>query len=397
MLKANTHYDILVIGAGLVGASAVLSLKNQGLRIAVLDHQWSKPNLGGRPISLAHASVTIFKKLGLWANLSDAALAIRAVEVSQYRRLGVLRLSAQELGVDALGHVIPFNVLNSRLLDALHQQDGVDPYEISELCALSVRHDAPSTCQFLDNNHQLQTLTADLVIGADGTSSRVRDFLNLDVKQSGEAKIALAASATITKTLAGVAHQRFTQHEVIALLPQLEPDHVALILTLSKETWQRRADWTAQEWQAYLNPLCRGQWGEAVNLKLAGQYALQSQSVSRTYVPGAVLIGNAAQTLYPLAAQGFNLGLRDAVSLVEILIAARHQGEAMGDEAVLARYHANRTRDHKRIIRLTNTLSDVFGSQLPGLGVLRGLGLLALDMTHSAKQAIAQLAMGFDV
>lgn len=396
MLKPNTHYDILVIGAGLVGSSLVLSLQNQGFRMAVLDHDWSKSKVGGRPISLAHASVTMFKQLGLWDSFSDVTVPIRAVEVSQYRRLGILHLCAQDLGVDALGQVIPVNVLSSGLLHALYQQEGVDRFEIAELCALTVTPDRSSECQFLNNNHQLQTLTADLVIGADGSSSRVRELLNVAVKHNGEAKIALAASATITKTLTGIAHQRFTQHEVIALLPQPEPDQVALILTLSKETWQQRADWTAQAWQAYLNPMCRRQWGEALNLKLAGHYALQSQSALCTYVPGVVLIGNAAQTLYPLAAQGFNLGLRDAVALANTLVTARQQAEAIGAETVLARYQRSRESDHKRIARLTNTLSQVFGSSLPGLGAARGLGLLGLDMARSAKQAIAQLAMGFE-
>ncbi len=395
MRKPNTHYDILVIGAGLVGSSLVLSLQNQGFRIAVLDHDWSKSKLGGRPISLAHASVTIFKQLGLWASLSDFAVPIRAVEVSQSRHLGVLHLCAQDLGVDALGQVIPFNVLSAALLQAVCQQDNVDCYEIARLHALTVHHSG-SECQFFDNDNQLQALTADLVIGADGSASRVRDLLNLGVKSRGDAKIALAASATITKALAGIAHQRFTKHEVIALLPQPELDQVALILTLSKETWQQRADWTAQDWQAYLNPLCRRQWGEALDLKLLGQYALQSQSALRTYVPGAVLIGNAAQTLYPLAAQGFNLGLRDAVALAKTLVTARQQTEAIGAEAVLARYQRSRESDHKRIACLTNTLSRVFSSPLPAAGPFRGLGLLALDMTRSAKQAIAQLAMGFD-
>lgn len=393
-MTVNLHkFDLLVVGAGLVGSSFVLALQQQGLRIALLDQQWVDPSAqGGRPISLAAGSVAIFRTLGVWEALAAHATPITQVDVSEQGVLGAVHFRAADYAVEALGYVVPFQMLAASLQHAARQQAGVESFQVAELLGLGEDEHGRWLAWSSPDGAQHRAQGA-LVVGADGAASRVRDLLAIDVQREQAAKVAVYGSLRLAQPQPGVALERFAQHEVLAVLPAALHSS-GFVVTLPTDQWETRRAWSAAAWQQYCQQALGFRYGAVEEVRVLGSMPLATVIAQQSVQPGAVLLGNAAHTLYPLAAQGFNLGLRDAAALAEVLVAARQRGQALGALAVLQRYQRWRAEDQARVMRLTDSLARGFGWQVPGLRQVRGLALLAMDLVTPLKRRVARLAMG---
>jgi 2-octaprenyl-6-methoxyphenol hydroxylase len=241
-------------------------------------------------------------------------------------------------------------------------------------------------------------LSARLVVAADGAHSMVRTAAGLGASVADYAQVALVAALRTDAAHEGIAHERFTAAGPMALLPlrtgagtgncwrtlvwAASPEDAARLMQLPDpafmEEWQRAFGWRA---------------GRALQVGTRGRYPLALSQSQGTVAGRIVLLGNAAQSLHPVAGQGFNLALRDVAELADVL--AEDAGGDPGDPQRLADYAARRARDRGGVIGFTDALVRVFGSTHPAVAAARDAGLLLFDLLPPAKRALARVSLGF--
>lgn len=391
-------YDVIIVGAGLVGASLALALSQQQCRVALLDRRALSmgDSSDQRPLSLAYGSQQILVQLGVWSLLSGLSgvsqdnCAIQQVHVSEQHRFGVTRFRAADYQLPALGYVVRFQQLQSALYQLIMQQKSIEFYQIDALDQLNASDKQSDITVKIDG--QLNTLQANLIIGADGTHSVVRKKLGITTRETDRNEVALTALIELTQPHAGCAYERFTRQGVLAILPLQDSYQCRLVWTMPAKQYDQLVTKTDAELLNTVETVFKYRLGPLKNLQRGGQaYPLKTVIADKRTVPGAVLVGNAAHTIYPLAAQGFNLGLREVAALASVIGDAYAQGRRVDSDS-LARYSASRESDEQAIIKLTGSLSRVFA--WPLLGVGRGLGLLSLGCVRRLRDRVAMRTMG---
>ncbi len=390
-------FDVLIVGGGMVGAALACALGAAGgLRIALVEAQslggTDHPGYDERTLALAHGTRRIFEALGVWDALAPAATPIRGIHVSDRGRCGLARLEARDEGVEALGYVVGARAIGAALAARIAVLPAVELLCPAELESVSVGEDA--ACGVLrlgDGSHH--AFGAKLVVAADGARSRVREQLGIPARVWNYGQSAVIANLTPARAHANVAYERFTEDGPMALLP-LDQNRCALVLTVDA----RRADAIlALDDQAFL-ALVQARFGERLGRleRVGARQAYPLKLVTaRDYARARVaVVGNAMHTLHPIAGQGFNLGLRDAATLAEVLADAARAGRDIGGARVLAAYADWRRHDLIATAGFTDALVRVFGNPLPPVRLARNLGLLAFDLCAPAKRLLARHAMG---
>jgi 2-octaprenyl-6-methoxyphenol hydroxylase len=334
--------DVLIRGAGPVGCALALALQPSGLRVALLDS--ASPTPAFRPLALSYASRLILERVGAWADLE--VTPIERILVSQAGAFGRTRLDATDAGVPALGYVTDYSTLltqlRARVTDALATE-------------------APA---------------ARCVVHAEGAPQQVEG------KRYGQD--ALVALVHTEPPAATTAFERFTAEGPLALLP-LGGNH-ALIWSMRPERARELLVADERHFLAELAAVAGGALGRPMKVENRTVQAL-ALKVRGTRVAGnEVYIGNAAQTLHPVAGQGLNLGLRDAWDLARALAGATDPGEP----ATLARFAAQRRLDAGATIRLTDFLAGGFAGANPLLRAARGVALTALDIFPAPRRFFAR-------
>jgi 2-octaprenyl-6-methoxyphenol hydroxylase len=398
---ATQRFDIAIVGGGLVGASLAVALRGLPLRIALIEahppDSRSQPSFDERTTALGNASRRVFEALGVWPALVPDAAPITTIHVSDAGRFGFARLSAAELGLPALGYVVPNRVLGRELWRALSAAPEVTTFMPARLQQLTVAADVATLQLALPDGPT--SISAQLVVAADGAQSVVREAAALSAAVDDYGQVAIVASLRTDKTNDGVAFERFTAAGPMALLPIRATDGGAwrtLVWAALPEDAERLLqlppDAFMREWQAAFG------WraGRAMQLGQRGRYPLALSRSEGSVAPRIVLLGNAAQSLHPVAGQGFNLGLRDAAELAELLQAVTASGETdIGVESVLAPYAAGRARDRDGVIGFTDTLVRVFSSEHRLAAAARDAALLLFDVLPPAKRALSRVSLGF--
>lgn len=387
--------DVVLIGGGLVGASLAIALSGSGLSVVMIEgvspESARQPSFDDRTTALGNGSRKILESLGVWPKISSQVAAIRRIHVSDAGRFGFARLDAEEHELDAFGYVVTNRDLGAALQARLAQLP-------------DIHLQRPATCTRIDSRADgLQVHTdsgasvlGKLVIGADGAASMVRAAAGLTVDIEDYHQTAVVAHVEASRPADGTAFERFTATGPFAVLP-LASGHYGFVWTLAPEEAERMLALPEGDFRAALQQRFGWRVGRLLRVGKRQSYPLKLSRAPQIIGARSVLIGNAAQALHPVAGQGFNLGLRDAATLAEIL-AAEPQA-LQGDESVLAArlavYADARKRDREGITRFTDGLVKVFSYTGPGVPVLRDLGLLLFDLSPAAKQALSRLSWGF--
>ena len=374
------HYAIVIAGGGPVGAALALGLNGGAHRVALLDARGR--DAGGddaRVIALSHGSRLILERLGVWRALPDLT-PIRQIEVSQQRHFGRAELSAADAGVPALGYVAGYVALQRALRAAL---TGGATEVLAGCAAREVTANANNAAVSVDCGGVTRQLTARLIAIADGGEGlQLARVHARDYRQS-----ALVCDVASEQPHQNRAFERFTPEGPLALLPTHRG--WSLVWTVRP---QRARDLAALDGAGFCAQL-RAAFGPALGaFRLLGArqvFPLVLRYAQRPVAPRAVLIGNAAQTLHPVAGQGFNLGLRDAW---ELAIAARDARDP-GSEAILNTYFSQRRFDRTATILFTDTLIRLFSNDIPFFHRLCGGGLAALSGIPPAKNFLARRMM----
>jgi len=390
------EFDVAVVGAGPVGASLACALGQAGAKVAVLEASPVRaplpPSYDDRPLALAHGSRRILEAIGAWQALAARATPIREIHVSERGGFGVTRIEAAATGVDALGHVIPARDLGESLAAVMAATPGLDLRRPAEVTALDA-DDKGVTLRLRGAGGDRRPLRARLVAAADGVDSPLRAMLGIRVRDRDYRQRAITANVSCSRPTAGRAFERFTPTGPLALLP-LGEHRCALVWAMPEELAEQRMHASKKEFVAALAAAAGGRLGDFTRLGERVGYPLRLVRALDSIAPRAVILGNAAHNLHPVAGQGLNLGLRDAAVLAEVVSDALCGGADPGEPAVLARYRGLRRGDQRLVTVFTDTLVRAFSNASPGLRVLRDLGLLALDLTPALKDRFAAQAMG---
>ncbi len=393
--------DIAIVGGGLVGASLALALADTQLKLALIDAvkpPVSLPRWDERCIALNDGSRRIFAGLGIWDSHESQAAAIASTHISERGRFGVARFSAAEAGLDALGHNTPLRLLGGSLLAAAQArlQSHLQWLCPARVTGLSMQPRAARL--MLDDG---RSVSAKLVVAADGANSALRSLLGFSAEVRDYQQSAIVTAVRVQRDPTGVAYERFTPEGPFAVLPKprLPDDRAAghpcsLIWTLPTA----RAEALQVLPETAFIAAAEATFGERLGRFIAlGQrivYPLQRTLSGTLTAPRVVFCGNAAQSLHPVAAQGFNLGLRDVAALAARLRAAADADADLGDAPLLADYAAAREQDRRRTADFTDQLVRLFSNRLPVVSGLRHLGLLALDLVPPMKDAVLRQNLG---
>ncbi|MGM0983154.1 MAG: 2-octaprenyl-6-methoxyphenyl hydroxylase [Pseudomonadota bacterium] len=396
---SQSRVDIAIIGGGLVGASLGCALaalvERAGLKVAVIEaaplqlqrtEPW-QPSFDARASAIAGGSARHFATLGVWDTMAEMATPIRTIHVSERGRLGVTRLRAEELGVEALGHVIP----NAWMGRVLHGR--LSELPLAWHCPARVE-----TIEPIAQGHRLQLsdgseLEAGLTVLADGGRSGLKERLGIESQERPYDQVALIASVDASRPHGGVAYERFTPAGPIALLP-LRGQAMELVWTHERGQEERRLGLSDGDFLAELQQAFGDRLGHFRRVGRRHTYPLSLITARETMRPGLAVLGNAAHALHPVAGQGFNLALRGVMDLVVAIEAGIERGYNPGSTAVLQDFEARRDIDRDSVIRFSDGLIRLFGLDLPLLSPARGAGLVGLNLVGPLRRGLARRAMG---
>jgi len=370
---------VLIVGAGPVGAVCALALQQQGVAAQVLEAQPEDAHADTRTLALSHGSRLILERLGVWAQLDDAT-PITRIHVSQRGALGVARLSAEEVKVPALGYVLPYASLTVALKRALADAGiavdyGVAVTRIESGSEMASLHAADGRVH-----------AAPLVVVADGGRG---DTAPVPKFERDYDQTAVVCEVQTELPHANQAYERFTPEGPAALLPK--GDRYALVWTASREDAGRIAQLPDDAFLAALYRHFGGRQGLFLQAGPRKTFPLKLAWTGSEAAARVVRIGNAAQTLHPVAGQGFNIGLRDAWELASLC--GDTPADAIGNAAMLAAYARGRRLDVLGGVGFTDFLVRVFSSDSAPLRHARGLGLLALEALPPLKTFVARRMM----
>jgi 2-octaprenyl-6-methoxyphenol hydroxylase len=391
--RERFEVDVAIVGGGMVGASLALALAGSGRRVLLAESvpfgAVSQPSFDERTTALGNASRRIFASLGVWQAIAPEASAITTIHVSDAGRFGFSRLVAAEQGVEAFGYVVPNRRIGAALWERLGALPAIALHVPARVAEVSVTDAGVELDVARDSGPQAR-VCARLVVAADGAHSQIRAAAGIEASVEDYDQVAVVTNVSVDRPHCGVAYERFTPEGPLAVLPLFDgtlaviwacrPERAAELLSLDEPQYlrqlQQRFGWRA---------------GRFLHAGRRGSYPLKLTRAAATTAPRTVLIGNAAQALHPVAGQGFNLGLRDAAMLAEVI--ANADGD-VGAPQLLQRFARWRARDRRGVVAFTDGLVKLFGAHGAGVGLLRDLGLLLFDLAPAAKSALARVSAG---
>jgi 2-octaprenyl-6-methoxyphenol hydroxylase len=337
----------------------------------------------------------MFEAMGVWPDVAAASAPIRHIHVSDRGRFGFSHIDAGQQGVDALGHVVINRVLGNVLASRLEDVAGLEIIRPARIVEVNVSPGAAFAAVRTDAGDEF-TLQASLLVAADGARSQVRERLGIGVRSVDYGQRAVIGNLRSEKPVGDTAYERFTPQGPLALLP-IEGGRTAFVWTVAEEDAARI---TALDDQAFVDALQEAfgyRLGVFSRVGVRSVYPLTLTKALRITATRSVLVGNAAHGLHPVAAQGFNLGMRDVAALCDCIADAIESGagaEAIGADSLLDRYSEWRRRDQDQLVRLTDGIVRLFGSERPSLGLARDVGMLAFDLVPGVRAAFARRMMG---
>jgi 2-octaprenyl-6-methoxyphenol hydroxylase len=387
------HCDVAIVGGGMVGASLALALQHTPLKVLLIEaveaQSAEQPSFDDRTTALGNGARRILDTLGVWPQISEAAAAIASIHVSDAGRFGFARLEAAEHQLDAFGYTVSNRHIGAVLWRALRASERITLASPARVLAVQLAADA-AQLRIADSAGVEHQVRASLVVAADGAQSLVKQAAGIASSDDDYGQVAVVANISTDRSARGIAYERFAEAGPMALLP-LATGAYTIVWTLSPERAQAMQECSPAQFCQQLQQAFGWRAGRVLNVGRRHGYKLALVRALEHTGERVALVGNAAQALHPIAAQGFNLGLRDAAVLAELIAAAADPGAA----SVLAQFAARRAADRRGMIAFTDNLVKLFADRRAPAIAARNLGLLLFDLSPPAKRALARLSFGF--
>lgn len=402
------HLDIAIVGGGLAGAALAVALGDLDLRVAVIEAQplalvWPtlRDDVDGfdaRVSALTEASRGWLEQLGAWP-------AIAARRVSPYREMdvwdgegtGAIHFHAEQVNQPALGHIVENGLLQSALLYVLQAHRNVHIYSPARVEDF-VRRDQQIAIHF--NNQGVddqRELICDLLVGADGAQSRVREWAGINTREWDYGHTAIVATVATERPHDATARQVFRREGPLALLPLLTASgdqHFCSIVWSTQP--EEAAELLALDDTGFAAALGRAfehRLGAIIAVSQRHSFPLRARHAIDYTQPGVALIGDAAHTIHPLAGQGINLGFLDAQALADEIRRAVKRGLSPADPQVLARYQRQRKGDNWAVLSAMEGFKRLFGTTALLPRLLRNTGMNWVDRIDPLKRLLIRQAM----
>ncbi|OGV29473.1 MAG: 2-octaprenyl-6-methoxyphenyl hydroxylase [Legionellales bacterium RIFCSPHIGHO2_12_FULL_35_11] len=379
----DLEVDILIVGGGLTGAILLYVLELANVNCLLIDSANIAAKITGdfdaRSIALSSASIRILKNLHIWDKIKADTAIIDKIHVSEKGRFG----SSEFVGhtEEPFGFVVEMQHLQNGITNMLNlnlilTESSVESYDRNTNIATI---QTPTGIKFVKTK---------IVVAADGANSSMRRFVNLPANVKDYGHQAIVANIGLNRDHKNIAYERFTKYGPLALLPMLG-NRASLVWSLSIRDTAETMALSDEEFLKKLQDIFGYRLGKFIKIGKRNIFPLRQIIMPKTSTGNVIFIGNAAHTLHPVAGQGFNLGLRDVATLAESIIKFGLSLN-MFDEYQRLRHH-----DQKAITYLTQGLVSIFTNKFPGLGLARGLGLIAIDNSSILKNLLATYTRGF--
>lgn len=388
----SAHHDVLIVGGGLVGASLAIALEAAGLQVAQIEA--TPPGelpavFDQRNLSLAEATINALRALGVLEHLALPGAPIRRIHTSRAGDFGRVWMEAADYGRTEFGQVVVARDFGAALEARLARAGGLVRYRPARFLGSSADGDVRVVrIGTADGERSLRTR---LLVAADGAASAVRADLGIPAPVHDYGQTLLVARLRASRAPDGTAYERLTADGPTALLPRADR-HYGLVHGVGTAEVDAVNALDDAAFLGRVQQVFGWRVGRLLSVGPRSGYPLRRVVAGRTISARAVLVGNAAQSLHPLGAQGFNLGLRDALTLAELVAAHR---DDPGSDALLAAYEARRREDRARSLAFSDGLARLTANPAPLMRPLRSLGLLALDRVPSLQARLVGGAMGY--
>ncbi|OQW38509.1 MAG: ubiquinone biosynthesis protein UbiH [Proteobacteria bacterium SG_bin4] len=378
------HYDVVIIGGGPVGMALSLALRQTNISSILLEaRNIPEKDDDPRPLALSYGTQLILDKLGVWRYLSQIT-PIKTIHISNRGVFGETVLASGDADVPALGFVVNFHDLFCAMHQLLLENNSV------YLTGATVNQLETTKNQgkvFFTHRNEEKTINAKLIVIADGghLAKQIPEFTYTihDYHQW-----AVVANIQATQKQTGIAYERFTSDGPVAMLPNGE--NFALVWTVSPQAVKEIMALDAPAFLVRLHQHFGDRLGKLIHAGKRSAFPLTLKYASTTTAQRVALIGNAAQTLHPVAGQGFNLGLRDAYELAREIISAPGRSQDIGSAGMLSKFRQNRIIDSSGGRIFTDSLIKIFSNNNRLLQQACGLGLSTLDCIPSLKHFVAR-------
>ena len=392
-------YDVVISGGGLAGASLAIALAENDFKVAVIEakpvERGDHPSFDVRAIALTLSSGAIFRNLGVWKRLdTNATTPIQQIEITDFHRRGKVNMHASDVGAEALGWNVEAAVLGDRIYQRLGEKQNVTVFSPARVSQTAVSDQRVEVCVQFNESQQSTRLVAKLFVVADGGTA-IRSELGFKVYAKAYRQKIVVCRVDTDRPNRNKAYEHFIRSGPLALLPvgdtsysvvwTAQPDETQMMMTLPSEQFLSKLQ---QKFAQRVGEF-RALTGERKS------YPLALSKLHKFVRPRVVVVGNASHTVHPVAGQGFNLALRDAAALAQVLAVHRRRRWDIGSYDVLANYERWRTHDSHAVTWFTDSLIRVFANDYPLLSVVRNLGLDVVQTMPSLKKRILMRTIGF--
>ncbi len=386
--------DIAIVGGGLAGASLAVALAPLGYDISVIESvafkAASQPSYDDRTLALSHSSCRILAGIGLWDNLASDATAIRKITATEQNRPVHVELDSAEMGLTEFGHVV-----EARCFGGVVTQKLKETKNIEVLCPVSVEGiDVGGLHSKLNlvSEDGTESLSARLVIAADGANSLIREQLKIPTQTRDYHQTVIICNVTPEKAHRGRAYECLTSTGPFAVLPHTGT-RCGLVWTVESNGAGQILDLDDEEFLSRAQDRFGSHLGKFLRVGKRSAYPLKLVRARQDTGERVVVLGNAAHAIHPVGAQGFNLALRDVASLAEVL-ADGDVGDP-GAAVLLRQYSQWRREDQRATIAFSDGITRLFAHPSVLAAGLRTSGMIALAMIPSLRRHQAIKAMGY--
>jgi 2-octaprenylphenol hydroxylase len=388
------QFDVIIIGGGIVGATAACALGAAGLSVAVVEARTPVVDTGvrdARVFAITRASERIFSALGVWDAISARDICtFREMRVWDAGGSGAIHFDCADIGEPFLGHIIEPRFIQAALLERLQTLAEVQLYCPAQFSDIEIGENQVTVV--LDD---ATTLTTSLVVAADGARSPLREHLGIQVRVHDYRQSGLVALVKTEHGHQETAWQRFLPGGPLAFLP-LSGGWSSIVWTLPSAEVERMLALDSEAFHADLGEAFDFRLGRITGSEQRKAFPLRRLHAAHYISERAALIGDAAHTIHPLAGQGVNLGLLDAAALAEVLADAQARGKDAGSVPVLRRYERWRRGDNLLMMSAMDAFNLLFSNARPPLRWARNLGLSLMDAAGPAKDVLMRHAMGLE-
>jgi 2-octaprenylphenol hydroxylase len=388
------RYEVIIVGGGIVGATAACALGQAGIPVALIEARPSQAaerpaQRDPRVYAITRASERIFRSLYVWdAIAAQQPCAFTDMEVWDAAAGGCLHFDCAELAEPCLGYIIDPCMMSDALLKRLQALDTVRVVQPAGCSNVTF-----STDEAVVTLESGDSLAARLVVAADGSNSPLRDMLGIPVSRSPYHQASLVALVRTTQSHRNTAWQRFLPGGPLAFLP-LSDGWCSIVWTLPETDIDRVMALPSEAFHAELAEAFEHRLGDISDSGPRAVWPLRRQHAERYVVERAALIGDAAHVIHPLAGQGVNLGLLDAATLAEVVTGACEAGRDPGVLRTLRRYERWRRGDNLLMMSAMDNINRLFSNTSPALGRLRSDGLSLVNRAGPLRQLFMRHAMG---